>query len=189
MGPFIFLDNKDRQLLMDVARLSIAHGLESGEPLRIDPRDYSPVLQGVRATFVTLHHGGELRGCLGMIEAIDPLIVDVSNNAFGSAFRDHRFSPLASDELKALEISISILSPLETVPFSSEEDLLKVIRPGVDGLILRSGSRAGTFLPAVWEMLPDPKGFLDHLKQKAGLPARFNLKGAVVERFTVEPVS
>lgn len=122
------------------------------------------------ACFVTLHKQGQLRGCIGSIEARRLLLDDVLHNAFASAFRDHRFPPVQQGELADLHIEISILTPKQMIEANSEEELLDQLRPQVDGLIIQSGFRSATFLPQVWEQLPDPKQFLAHLKQKADMP-------------------
>ena len=157
--------------LLKIAHASIAHGLENGAPLPVVLEDESPALQETRATFVTLEIKGKLRGCIGTLEARNPLAEDVSEHAFAAAFEDPRFSPVAAGEAGQLDIHISILSPPEPLPCTDEADLLAKLRPGRDGLILQEGRRRATFLPAVWEDLPDPHQFLAHLKLKAGLPA------------------
>lgn len=172
--------------LLDLARQSIAHGLESGRPLKIDQADFPDELSQPRATFVTLERAGQLRGCIGMLEAMRPLAEDVAENAFSAAFRDPRFPPLSAAELVDLELHISVLSPAEAMHFDSEADLLKQLRPGLDGLILREDGRRATFLPAVWDDLPDPSQFLRHLKQKAGLPAAYWSDSLQVSRYVTE---
>jgi len=166
--------NKEHQrCLLDLAKKSILHGLQTGKPLAVDLAGLPQELLDVRATFVTLHKQGELRGCIGMLKAVRPLAEDIAENAFAAAFRDHRFPPLTAEEFEQLEIHLSILTTPEPIAFRSEEDLLAQLRPGVDGMIIEEGARRGTFLPAVWETLPNPKQFLRHLKQKAGLPADY----------------
>ena len=137
---------------------------------------------------MTLHLHGNLRGCIGSLEAFRPLLIDVAENAYAAAFEDPRFDPLSVEEFGELEISISILSPSEPITFSSEEDLLQKIRPGIDGLILIEGRRRSTFLPAVWEDLPNPKDFLAHLKLKAGLPVDYWSNSLQVRRYTVQEI-
>jgi AmmeMemoRadiSam system protein A len=139
-----------------------------------------------RATFVTLTLSGNLRGCIGMLEACRPLAEDVAENAVAAAFRDPRFPPLSRDEFDNLKISISILSPPEEMRFSSEEGLLSQIRPGTDGLILQEGFQKGTFLPSVWEELPETGLFFEHLKLKAGLPAGYWSGTLRVFRYTAD---
>ena len=111
---------------------------------------------------------------------------DVAENAFAAAFRDPRFPPLRPDEYPRLEYHISILNPPEPMTVTSEADLLQQLRPGVDGLVLIEGARRATFLPSVWEQLPDPRQFLAHLKMKAGLPADYWSDSLRFERYTVE---
>jgi len=139
-----------------------------------------------RATFVTLTIGGQLRGCIGMLEACRPLAEDVAANACAAAFEDPRFPPLTKKEFEKLEIHISVLSPPEELNFSSEEDVLRQIRPGIDGLILQDGFHRGTFLPSVWEELPQKELFWAHLKLKAGLPADYWSDTVRVFHYTTE---
>lgn len=158
-----------QQRLLDLAKSSIQHGLQTGSPLKINLTKYPAELTEQRATFVTLHRHLQLRGCIGMLEAARPLAEDIAENAFSAAFKDPRFPPLAAHELTDLEIHLSILTLAEPVSFTSEQDLLEQLQPDIDGLILEEGFRRGTFLPSVWESLPEPEQFLRHLKQKAGL--------------------
>jgi len=159
--------------LMDVAWRSIRHGLRYGVPLEVQPRCFVVALQELRACFVTLRIGEELRGCTGTLEAVRPLVVDVAQNAFASAFRDSRFAPLGLEELPALNVHISILDSPQRLEVRSEEELLSALHPGKDGLVLEEGAQRATFLPAVWEQLPTPRDFVEHLKQKAGLRADY----------------
>jgi len=124
-----------------------------------------------------------------MLQATRSLVEDVANNAFAAAFNDPRFPALEKQELECLEIYISILSPSEPIYFSCEEDLLKQLRPGIDGLILETGSHRGTFLPTVWQSLPEPEKFLAHLKQKAGLPDDFWSDTLKIQRYTTELIA
>jgi len=163
-------DAAERRSLLQLAAASIAHGLAHGRPLPVNPAEYPPRLRAPGAAFVTLHLQGRLRGCIGSLEAYRPLVEDVAENAFAAAFRDPRFPPLSQAEFPLLDIEVSVLSPPEALPVRSEAELLERIRPGVDGLILEEGARRGTFLPAVWESLPDPRSFVTQLKLKAGLP-------------------
>ena len=140
----------------------------------------------MRASFVTLKRGGQLRGCIGSLEAFRPLIVDVADRAFSAGFRDPRFQPLGETELADLEIEISVLSPLEPFPVKSEDDLVARVRPGIDGLLVQMGSARGTLLPSVWESLPDPRIFVRHVKRKAGLPEDLWSPEMSWSRFTTE---
>jgi len=180
------LNDELRATLLEVARDSIRYGLQHGRPLTVDPADYPEPLGEERASFVTLNIDGRLRGCMGHLEAVAPLVVDVADNAYAAAFRDPRFPPLSNAEFDDLELHISVLSKPEPMQFSSEEDLLKQIRPGEDGLILEDGFAKGTFLPSVWESLPKARDFLAHLKVKAGLPPDYWSPSLKVYRYETE---
>ncbi len=173
-------------MLLSIAAQSIEHGLNHGRPLEPDPHDYPAALQAERATFVTLQIDGELRGCMGVLEAIRPLVIDVARNAYAAAFEDPRFPPLTRAELPRLDIHLSVLSPWEPLHFESESDLLGQIRPGIDGLILEDRGRRGTFLPSVWEQLPNPADFFEHLRHKAGLPSGYWSETLRVSRYSTE---
>jgi AmmeMemoRadiSam system protein A len=138
------------------------------------------------ATFVTLRRGGDLRGCIGSLEARRPLIQDVMFNAMAAALRDPRFPPLTAQELPRTRVEVSLLSPQEPIAFSDEEDALRQLRPGVDGVVLEYQGRRGTFLPQVWGDLPDRRQFLRHLKRKAGLAEDFWSAEIRLSRYTVE---
>jgi AmmeMemoRadiSam system protein A len=178
------INRGQQERLINLAHDSIEHGLKYGRALQIDTTDYHSELREKRATFVTLTINHQLRGCIGMLEAHRPLIEDVVHNAFAAAFSDPRFPPLTSGELSQLEIHISILNPAESLAFSSEADLINQLRPGVDGLILEDGRNRGTFLPSVWQSLPNPKDFFDQLKLKAGLPINHWSASLQVKRYT-----
>lgn len=123
------------------------------------------------ASFVTLRAAGELRGCIGSLTARRALGLDVAANARAAALDDRRFPPLGSQELAQLAIEISLLTPPEALPVRSRRELLAALRPGVDGLVLEEDGHRATFLPAVWEQLPDPEAFVGQLERKAGLRA------------------
>lgn len=169
----MLLTEESQQRLLNLAKESIQHGIATGKVLRVDLADFSVELKKPCATFVTLQKHRQLRGCIGVLEAIRPLAEDVAENAFSAAFKDPRFPKLTADELPDLTLHLSLLTPVEPVLFTSEQDLLAQLKPGVDGLILQQGHRRGTFLPSVWESLPKPEQFLRQLKQKAGLPPDF----------------
>lgn len=183
------MENEQRQQLLAIARQSIQHGLQYGRPLSVNAQDYDLTLQQPGASFVTLNLHGQLRGCIGSLEARRPLAVDVAENAYAAAFRDPRFPPLSDSEFPQLEYHISLLNPAEPMQFTSEPDLLAQLRPHVDGLILEDRGHRGTFLPAVWESLPEPEQFWQHLKLKAGLPADYWSDSLKVSRYTVEEFS
>lgn len=183
------LNDSQKAELLKLARASIQEGLKSGHPLQIDLHQYDPALALKRASFVTLEHGGQLRGCIGMLEAIRPLVEDIAENAFAAAFRDPRFPPVTEHEYADLDMHISILHPAEAIHFVSEQHLIAQLQPGIDGLILQEGYRRGTFLPSVWAQLPDPAQFLRHLKQKAGLPADYWSDTLKISRYRTEMFS
>lgn len=176
-----------RRTLLELAGAAIEKGL-GGERLAVRASDYPEPLRAPRATFVTLHVGSGLRGCIGTLEVRRTLVEDVAHNARAAAFEDPRFPPLARAELGRLDIHISVLSAPEPVAFASEEDLLRQLRPRVDGLILQAGLRRGTFLPSVWEQLPEPREFLRHLKRKAGLPADYWAADIRVSRYVTASI-
>lgn len=171
--------------LNGIAARAIRHGLDHGQPLVLTRADYPPALHVPRATFVTLEHDGDLRGCVGGLDAHQPLAEDVATHAFGAAFYDTRFNPVDAGTWSGLMASISILSPRQPLAAASEAEALRNLRPGVDGIVLSDGSRRGVFLPKVWEELPAPSLFLTLLKRKAGLPENHWSPTVRLERFTV----
>jgi uncharacterized protein len=182
------LNNSEREQLLAIARASIQHGLEHGRPEAVKLADYSATLSAQRATFVTLEIASQLRGCIGTLEAIRPLVLDVAENAFAAAFQDSRFSPVSRKEMALLDIHISILSPSEPIVFDSEDDLVRQLRPQIDGLILVEGRRRATFLPSVWGSLSEPVDFLGQLKRKAGLSAHYWSENIQAFRYTTEVI-
>lgn len=165
----IKLSNEDQQTCLQIANESIKYGLEHGTSLKVNYHDFSEILQQNFASFVTLHKNDELRGCIGSLEAYQPLINDIAEHAYAAAFRDPRFPALDKSEFEQVEIKISVLGKAERINFESEDDLLQQIRQNVDGLILEYGHNRGTFLPSVWEQVLNKQEFLNHLKVKAGL--------------------
>lgn len=179
----INISKEDQNVCLQIARESIKSGLKHGNALQVSTGDYSTDLQQYLACFVTLHEDGNLRGCIGALEAYQPLVDDIAEHAYSAAFQDPRFPALQNDEFDQLDIEISVLGKAEIITFDSEEDLLKQIRPGVDGLILESGYNRGTFLPSVWEQLPESEEFLNHLKIKAGLPSQWWDNAVKISRY------
>ena len=153
-------------------------------------RDRFPAhLKVNRATFVTLNIAGRLRGCIGTLAAHRPLILDVSHNAQAAAFKDPRFSPLTHHEYQDIELHISILSEPRQLEVSSRDELIKKLRPGIDGLIIKESGHQATYLPSVWEQLPDPDLFVAELRRKAGLSASGWQAGTQVFLYTTEEFS
>lgn len=165
------LSPAQRSELLSLARTSIEVSLSTGERAPYDGPPLHADLARPGSSFVTLRVGEDLRGCCGTIEATRPLHVDVWNNAYASAFADPRFPALTPKEWNGTGIEISVLSEPERCEVRSEAELLEVLRPGFDGVILQAGAKRSTFLPAVWEQLPAPRDFIRHLKVKAGWPA------------------
>ncbi len=135
-------------------------------------KEYPPALQEIGASFVTLTIKGQLRGCIGSLEAHVPLVEDVRAHAIHAAFEDYRFPSVKAEEVKKISIEISRLTPPEPLVYEHPTDLPGLLHPQVDGVILKDGSRRATFLPQVWEQLPDPKMFLGHLCEKMGSSKR-----------------
>jgi AmmeMemoRadiSam system protein A len=156
-------------ILLPIARAKIAS--ELGHVLLAD--EQPAWLQDSGACFVTLTQQGELRGCIGTLEAHRSLLQDVKANAFAAAFRDPRFSPLAATELEKTEVEISLLSAMTPLQFTGERNALTQLKPGVHGVVFEYGRHRSTFLPQVWEQLPNVVEFMAHLKYKAGLPPEF----------------
>ncbi|MBF0183436.1 MAG: AmmeMemoRadiSam system protein B [Magnetococcales bacterium] len=140
------------------------------------------------ACFVTLTRQGQLRGCIGSLQAHRPLANDLLDNAQAAALRDPRFPPVSAEELAALRIEVSLLSAPQPFPYSSPEDLLQRLQPGVHGVILSKGGRRATFLPQVWEQLPEAQSFLQHLCQKAGLSADCWREMPEISVYTVQKI-
>ncbi len=177
-------DNKGK-ILLSIARAAIAETLGLPHTPVEALAQNRPWLQEKAACFVTLMQNGQLRGCIGTLEAHRSLLEDVIHNANAAAFHDSRFSPLTHDELDTTEIEISLLSDMQPLIFSGEQEALTQLRPGIDGVLLESGQHRGTFLPQVWQQLPDKKDFMAHLKNKAGLPSDFWSDEIKLYRYTV----
>lgn len=168
--------------LLTIARNAIGKRF-SEEARALEPH---PELAKPGATFVTLTQNGQLRGCIGSLEAYRPLAADVAENAVAAAFRDPRFPPLASEDLARTRVEVSLLEASQPMDFIDEADVIARLRPGIDGLILTHGHRRATFLPQVWESLPDPRRFMAQLKLKAGLPADFWDEQITLARYGVQ---
>ncbi|MGH8283002.1 MAG: AmmeMemoRadiSam system protein A [Gammaproteobacteria bacterium] len=159
-----------RVTLLKAALRSIEHAL-SGNKSAFENNITDPVLRKRHASFVTLKRHAVLRGCIGTLKPKRPLLADVIHNARLAAFEDPRFPPLTAPELEDLHIEISVLSKAEPIKANNRAELLRALRPGEDGLIVREGRLRATFLPAVWRSLPDADRFYDELMKKAGLGA------------------
>ena len=180
------LSKPQQTLLKTLAWQSIAHGIKTGKPLCINISNYSTDLIKPCAAFVLLSYKNQPRGCIGNLEAIRPLVEDVCENAFAAAFCDKHYPDITEIELAELEIHIDLLSPLEPLSFSTEIELIEQLRPNIDGLVIQDGSHHASFLPSNWDSLPSPRLFMQHLKQKAGLPATYWSKTVKAKRFTTQ---
>jgi AmmeMemoRadiSam system protein A len=169
------------EILLPIARASIAGVF--GQVL--EATEDATWLQEQAACFVTLSQQGQLRGCVGSIEAHRSLLDDVKNNAIAAAFKDTRFSPLLSDEFDETDIEVSLLSATQALDFSNEQEALLQLQPGVDGVVFEYAHYRSTFLPQVWEQLPDVDVFMAHLKHKAGLTPDFWADQVKLSRYTV----
>ena len=187
MGVVDKLSGAHLDQLLAVARHAISHGISSGTRWTPGLDGFEEALLSNRAVFVTLRTAtGDLRGCVGNLVARAPLVVETARAAHNAALQDPRFAALALEELAALSVSISVLGPPSEMQFDGESDLLTQLRPGIDGLILHDVGRSSTFLPSVWESLPEPKAFLGALKAKAGLPREHWSEALRIERYTTE---
>lgn len=177
------------QVLLDIARTSISQALiETSSMSELATQDtwlQDSWLQNKGACFVTLMQQDQLRGCIGTLEAHRSLLDDVTANARAAAFNDTRFSPLSSHELDNTQIEVSLLSAIQAMSFSSEQEALAQLRPGVDGIVFEYGSYRSTFLPQVWQQLPNSKEFIAQLKHKAGLSPDFWADQVKLSRYSV----
>ena len=168
------MNEKQGQILLKLARKTISEelGIKSKQEQISPASDFEDKsLQRKSGTFVTLKIHNQLRGCIGNLDASDPIIEGVKRNAINAAFNDFRFSPLTAKEFENVEIEISILSEPKPLEYKDRKDLINKLRPDVDGVIIRKGQASATFLPQVWEQLKRPEDFLSHLCTKAGLPS------------------
>ncbi|WP_343802343.1 AmmeMemoRadiSam system protein A [Marinobacterium maritimum] len=164
-------NSQQRAAILLLAREGVCQAVRTGSVELPDITSLEPFLREDRACFVTLESHAELRGCIGSLQATRPLGHDLLHNACGAALYDYRFEALQASE--PVQVSVSILSPLEEMSFSSESDLLAQLIPREDGLLIQAGRNRATFLPVVWEGLPTPELFLRALKRKAALPADY----------------
>jgi len=170
------LATPERRELLRLARTSIDSSLALGGsagPAPYTAPSLPAELTARRSSFVTLRRGDELRGCCGTLDAPRPLAEDVWRNAWAAAFSDYRFGPLTAAEWPQISLHLSLLTQPELLDVTTEEQLLARLRPAVDGLILEGDSARATFLPAVWEQIPEPAQFVKQLKLKAGWPGGY----------------
>lgn len=160
------LTNGEQRLLLQLARESIELAVGGKKLPKLNLDSFPQALQANRASFVTLTIQGQLRGCIGALEAYQPLAEDVREHAVAAALQDPRFPPVVKDELNRIKIEVSVLSAPQALQYESSEDLIKKIKPHVDGVILKQGERKATFLPQVWQKIPNPQEFMNHLSYK-----------------------
>jgi hypothetical protein len=180
------LSQLHRKQLLDAAYAAMRHIGEKGRPPEVAVPTFPLPLRALRNTFVTLEIDGQVRGCVGTLTPISPLIADVVANTYKAAMLDRRFKPMTAEELRQAKVTVSILSHMRPLPFASEAELLDRMRPEIDGLVLRDGAQQALLLPKVWDALPQPEAFLAALKRKAGLPLTSLSSTAKMFRFTAE---
>jgi hypothetical protein len=187
------LGEDDRRWLSALARRAIEHELGTGDAYPLADADVPERVRPPGASFVTLEEGDRLLGCIGSLEPRRPLWQDVARNARAAAFDDPRFAPLTPRQLGAAKVEISVLSQLVEIPAAARHQVEQAVRPGVDGVLLAAGGRRGTFLPAVWQKLPEPERFVSQLVRKAGLPGGWPADARAwrytTDEFTDPPVS
>lgn len=162
-------NKENKKFLLNLARKSIEYFMEKRELMNVDEKKIMDNLKEKKGVFVTLEKNGMLRGCIGNIQPVEPLYMGVLKNSIAAAFYDPRFYPLQHDELKDIKIEVSILSEPEKIEYKNSNDLLKKIKTGKDGIIIKLGNRSATFLPQVWEKIKHKEIFLTELCLKAGL--------------------
>ena len=167
------LTDEEKQILLQLARESMEYAVKGRKLPPLETSSLSARLRENGASFVTLTINDELRGCIGALEAYQPLAEDVRQHAIAAALEDPRFRPVAESELNRIKLEVSRLTAPRLLEYSSGEELLVKLNPHVDGVILKDGRRRATFLPQVWEKIPNPVEFLNHLCEKMG--ARPNL--------------
>jgi uncharacterized protein len=181
------LTNGEKQILLHIAREALEHGVRGQKLPALDTNSLTPHLLENGASFVTLTINNNLRGCIGALEAYQPLAEDVREHAVAAALEDPRFPPVDASELSRIKLEVSRLTAPQLLEYSSNEDLLSLLRPHVDGVIIQDGQRRVTFLPQVWDKIPRPADFLDHLCTKMGAkPSLWREKKLQVYVYQVE---
>jgi len=185
---------EEKKLLLNIAREAIYHAVTHQKLIPLDLSAFSKTLQDQGASFVTLTRDGALRGCVGTIEATMPLVLDVKEHAVAAALHDFRFAPVEKREVDQLVIEVSRLSQPAPIRYTTPGELPESIRIGIDGIVIRRGMNRATFLPQVWEKIPDPERFLSQLCLKLGCPAEtwqnemLDVSSYEVESFSEEEI-
>ena len=172
--------------LAQIAERAVVAAVRERRELHPDPADFAAPLREAAAVFVTLRRHGQLRGCIGMLEPIMPAVEAVADRARAAALHDPRFEPVRIDELDELDVSVSVLSRPIPLAVHSYDELRNRLRPGIDGVVVDAGRHRATFLPSVWEELPDVDDFLLALWRKAGLPHRAWPPGIIISCYTAQ---
>lgn len=181
------LSQQEKKFLLNLARSSIERAVKRQPLPEIVLDDLSDILRTDGAAFVTLTKDKRLRGCIGALEAYQPLVMDVREHAVTAALEDYRFAPVSASELTSISIEISRLTQPNPLEYADAEALITLLRPDIDGVILSDGLRRATFLPQVWEQLPNPEDFLSHLCHKMGSsPDAWRHKHLSVSTYQVE---
>ncbi len=181
------LTDEEKKTLLELAREALHKGVAGQTLHAVEPEKLTPALREMGASFVTLTIHGQLRGCIGALEPYQPLAEDVREHAVAAGLEDPRFPPVSRDELDHIEIEVSRLTLPKPLEYSNPEDLLSKLHPHTDGVILRDGFRRATFLPQVWEKIPDKSEFLDNLCYKMGeAPDTWRRKHLDVQVYQVE---
>ncbi|MDO9547185.1 MAG: AmmeMemoRadiSam system protein A [Pelolinea sp.] len=181
------LNETDKEISLKIAREAISGMVINKRLDQIELENYSVVLRAPGASFVTLTKNEQLRGCIGAIEAYQPFILDVQEHAVAAALEDYRFPPVRKEEIQQIEIEISHLTPMQKLDYSTPEDLTSKLRVNVDGVLIKANSRRATFLPQVWEKVPNPEQFLSQLCVKMGsVPTLWKTQKIQVFTYQVE---
>jgi AmmeMemoRadiSam system protein A len=185
-SPEVFLTDADAAVLLDIAEATLVSALR-GELPTLPPLHALPLALRARVgLFVSLHVGGDLNGCIGTVEGVEPLGHAVARLALSAAFADPRLHPLRRRDFADLTVEVSLLSPLAPIVAETRAELVAALRPGVDGVVITAADRQALFLPVVWKQLPEPDDFLDHLWHKAGLVPRVWPSDTQAFRFTAQ---
>jgi AmmeMemoRadiSam system protein A len=159
----------EQSLLLKISRQTLEAAVRRESLPELELNSLSPNLLTYGSVFITLTLDGELRGCIGAIEPYQSLVMDVMEHTIAAAFQDYRFPPVSPNELSKIQIEISRLTPPQRIEYDKPADLLQLVHPGI-GLIVKDGLRRATFLPQVWQKIPEPADFLSHLCLKMGSP-------------------